>query len=193
MEDLSPPAEFRFQKYDRQELARCGTEFERKFRDFHALDWTHGVRDWFRNTAPLQGVRVYPGSGMGKGRKDEFIFDLCHTTYPIDSPGAAWPSQKWYERGFEHPLEIKLALESEWGDLVDVLDDACKLAVVRSSLKVMVFSSHWSGRTDLILSSLRKLRSCHNDSSPWLCIDVRDRPDRFSPEVWQINCELLTE
>jgi hypothetical protein len=186
---------FQFQNYDRTELNCCGREFRAHFvKCPHVNDgeWTHAVRDWFRKAA-APGIRVYPAAGMGTARKDEFILDLCHTTYPLDGSGGSWPSEQWYERAFGCCCEMKLALESEWGTFVQVLDDACKLAVLRAAVKVMIFSSHWNGPQDRVVKSLYHLRKCHNDTAPWLCIDVVSRPPGLSADEWEIRYNLLTK
>ena len=177
---------FQFLNYDQNELVRCGLAFERDFCQCSLSGnqaWTPGVCDWFRNAAG-PGVRVYPAAGQGT--KGEFIVDLCHTTYPLDDPSDGdWPSVRWYERSFAGSCQMKLALESEWGrwgyadqSLVMVLDDACKLAVLRALVKVIIFSSHWSDDAARIPDALRKLRTCHGDTAPWLWIDVPNDPKR---------------
>jgi hypothetical protein len=175
---------FRFLSYDVDELVRCGEAFEREFSTCALSgnnEWTPGLCEWFRNAA-ADGVRVYPAAGRGK--KGEFLVDQCHTTYPLDEPAdGVWPSVRWYERSFSASCQMKLALESEWGkwgyadrSLVMVLDDACKLAVLRSSVKVMIFSSHWSDDASRVSTALQKLRACHGDTCPWLWIDVPNDP-----------------
>jgi hypothetical protein len=175
---------FKFENYDLDELRQCGHAFERTFA-FTSLEgnrqWTPGVLEWFRQAAPAS-IRVYPAAGMGS--KGEFLVDLCHTTYAHDDEtDGAWPSLQWYERTCTSPCQIKLALESEWGkwgygdqSLVMVLDDACKLAVLRASVKVMIFSSHWKDDTNRVTDALQNLRRCHADTSPWLWLDVPNDP-----------------
>jgi hypothetical protein len=53
-----------------------------------------------------------------------------------------------------------------------VLDDACKLAVLRARTKVIIFSSHWDDPPRRVPDILLKLRACHGDTDPWLWLDV---------------------
>lgn len=179
---------FRFSNYDVNELRSCGQEFERKFSADASLGncgWTADVFQWFRDAA-ADGVRVYPTGNEGK--KGEFIVDLCHTTYPLDEvTDGEWPSTIWYERASEVDCGMKLALESEWGKWasrdrshVMVLDDACKLAVLRAEVKVMIFARHLKDDLDRAPKALRELRLRHRDSDPWLWIDVPNQSKRAS-------------
>jgi hypothetical protein len=109
--------------------------------------------------------------------------DLCHTTYPVGQHDEAWPSCGWYERTFCTPCRMLLALESEWGTwgkpdkaFVEVMDDACKLAVLRAQAKVVVFASHWQGERRRVPDALERLRACHGDADPWLWLDVPNDP-----------------
>jgi hypothetical protein len=70
-------------------------------------------------------------------------------------------------------------LESEWGkwknpesSLNMILYDASKLAAIRATAKVMVYSSQEGSNRDQIVNELRTLRMQWNDTSPWLWIDV---------------------
>lgn len=173
-------AEFAFRDYSVDELEPCGQAFAERFRVPNLADtnpaWTNAVRGWFRNTAAA-GVRVYPPSN--ESSKDEFIVDLCHTTYPLLLELETWPSVPLYERCFERHCQLKLAMECEWGDsrnadrsLCLVLDDACKLAVLRAQLKVMVYSTYYPAEADRTLKALGQLRTCHGDADPWLCLNI---------------------
>jgi hypothetical protein len=176
--------DFHFSNYDIAELTQCGHEFERTFVTTALcgyIPWTSGVLEWFQGTA-ASNIRVHPA--VGEGTKGEFLVDLCHTTYPLhDETFERWPSTEWYDRALAEPCRMKLALESEWGkwgngdqSLVMVLDDACKLAVLRASVKVIVFSSHWADKSNRVVEKLRNLRGCHGDTDPWLWIDVPNDP-----------------
>jgi hypothetical protein len=172
---------FRFHHYTAAELAECGRAFKTEF-EFSSLEstaeWTAGVCDWFRRAA-ADGARVFPPR---TGRKEEFLVDLCHTSYPPYAAGESWPCLPWYERTLDGSAKIKLALESEWGkwgvadqSLVMVLDDACKLAVLRAQTKVIIFASHWDDDRERAAKQLERLRRCHADTDPWLWIDVPNR------------------
>lgn len=167
------PATFKFKDYSVAELDACGRAFIGKFSvDPLAADnkvWTDAVLDWFRSTAPAD-VRVYPPA---PGARDEHIVDLCHTTYPLITQ-PYWPSVAFYERCFACHCEMKLALECEWGrsgnanhSLVMVLDDACKLAVLRARAKVMIYSTFGKNDPNRVLEALERLRGCHRDTDPW--------------------------
>lgn len=192
---------FQFLNYHMTELAACGQAFSSDFAGWMLSgnrEWTPGVCEWFRRAA-APGVRVYPAAGMGS--KGEFLVDLCHTTYPLDiASDGGWPSVRWYERAFASPCQMKLALESEWGkwgyadqSLVMVLDDACKLAVLRASVKVMLFSSHWTDDPARVPAALKKLRTCHGDTSPWLWIDVPNEPHRPADHPGIIRYGTITD
>jgi hypothetical protein len=167
----------KFANYDLAELTLCGQEFEHYFRTAPLRgnpDWTSAVLDWFREKAGTD-IRVYPPIN----KRREFIVDQCHTTYPVELSDELWPSVKWYDRAMLSPCGMKLVMESEWGkwgyadqSLVMVLDDACKLAVLRANVKVVVFASHEKDSNDRVVGMLQKLRKSHADPSPWLCLDV---------------------
>ena len=178
---------FKFHNYDLAELEACGQAFVVKFRTARLStypEWTAAVTDWFAD-AHGPGVCVYPAA---PSCKEEFMVDQCHITYPIRMETEAWPSVAWWERAMKGPCRMKLALESEWGkwryadqSLVMVLDDACKLAFLRSQLKVIIYSSHWDDPQDRILTALRNIRRCHDDPDPWLCVDVVNDPEDRIP------------
>ena len=111
----------------------------------------------------------------------EFLLDLTHTTYPPYDK-ASWQTREYWKEATARPLEVLLALESEWGNrrspmknLADVMYDAAKLAAVRARAKVLVFASQGKSlenRKDLV-GMLKNLREKANDSgTPWLLIDM---------------------
>jgi hypothetical protein len=172
---------FQFAEYSIQELDRCGIEFTEHFAtaSFPSTDaWTKAVHAWFSLTIRESG-RFYFNPRHGESGYHEFIVDLCHTTYP---PMLSNESRlQYYERCLDQPLQIDLALECEWGttgkaDLctAEFLDDATKLAHLRSRTKVMIFCSHLkkAGHRQQVVSMLTKLRDATGDESPWLWIDV---------------------
>jgi hypothetical protein len=182
-------AHFRFNKYNAVELQKCGQEFIKAFANSSLKGnkkWSPAVFDWFRDTAASE-IRPYPpsSSSQSTSRKGEFMVDLCHTTYPLRNSDHTWPCVAWYEKAFGCPCRIKLALESEWGkwgngnqSLVMVLDDACKLAVLRADVKIIIFASHWGDARDRIPHAIRDLRRCHGDHAPWLWIDIPNEHKR---------------
>jgi len=196
--NADPITGFRFVNYDTNELAKCGEEFERAFRKCGLsgnCEWTPAIFRWFRQIR-AEGVHVYPEPDEGEG---EFIVDHCHTTYPFHGEDSRWPSPNYYKRAFEGLCEIKLALESERGkwansetSLAMVLDDACKLAVLRAKVKVMIFASH-PGKPDSVPEALAKLRKCHQDTVPWLWIDVPNEPRRPTGAPRGIRHGLLVD
>jgi hypothetical protein len=109
---MSRDMSFRFTDYTAAELEACGRAFVSDFASAALAEnpeWTCALCDWFRNAA-APGIRVY---APVSGRKDEYMVDLCHTTYPLQERGESWPSLKWYERAVRCRAEMKLGLESE--------------------------------------------------------------------------------
>ena len=168
----------KFKDYTVDELEICREEFVRYFtsKNFdETADWSNEVFSWFRETR-LPEIKVYPiadGSTLG-----EFMVDLCHTSYPLDVTGQG--ELEWYGVAVNRVCRVRLALECEWGKpaskkttLAMVLADACKLAVLRSQVKVMVFSSYAYDDPDEFPKFLHGIRSCHDDHDPWLWIDMR--------------------
>ncbi len=166
---------FKFCKYDREELAACGRQF---FQDFNGLEqpstglWSDAVFDWFRDSR-ADGLCTCPIGGRG----GEFLVDHCHGSFP-DGLRDGSDSDFWKDL-LLRPCRIDLALESEWGkwknpesSLNMILYDASKLAAIRATAKVMVYSSQEGSNRDQIVNELRTLRMQWNDTSPWLWIDV---------------------
>jgi hypothetical protein len=166
----------KFREYSTTELEECNEAFCEDFASVEhptTADWTNGLFDWFRATA-RDDIQVYPP--LGGSKKEEFIVDLCHTTYPSHEKGLS--DEKWFRKAMERPCRMKLALESEWGKPQSpgttfsmVLTDDCKLAVLRSPVKVMIFSSY-ANEDDQIAAAIRGIRSCHDDRDSWLWIDL---------------------
>lgn len=187
-----------FNKYTAKELQACGADF---LQDISLLDpqfykdntptemWTEFVLDWFaQSRAPGTEVEARPArppswtSCRGKMNtltpritSGEFLVDLSHTTYP--TPVEYWDVDYWGNAS-KASLDVKLALESEWGDersskygIPKVLEDAAKLCVLRSNVKVMIFASTKNTHKDYV-EKLKNLRCAHGDNAPWLWIDV---------------------
>ncbi len=72
---------FSFRDYSVQELRDCGEAFLAHFSAApltSTRQWTASVKRWFFDTTPPDGsVRAFMS-----GERGEFLFDLCHTTYP---------------------------------------------------------------------------------------------------------------
>lgn len=189
---------FKFNQYTHEELQTCGTDFlqdlSRLGSDFFKLNaptemWTEFVLDWFAHSrAPGTEVEARPPrrpswtSCRGDVKEleprttsGEFLVDLSHTTYP--TPVDYWDIDYW-DTASKTDLKVKLALESEWGDershkygIPKVLEDAAKLCVLRSNVKVMIFASTKNAHKDYV-AKLENLRHAHKDTAPWLWIDV---------------------
>lgn len=107
----------------------------------------------------------------------EFLLDLVHSTYPTYDR-LPWESYAYWEKALEAPLEVLLALESEWGFQTDpqrnfasVMADASKIAAVRARSKVMLFAAPGKGEKfeenrARLLQALRNLRKRADDKAP---------------------------
>jgi hypothetical protein len=163
-----------FNWYTRDELENCGVAFAKAFGEYRWMnraEWTAQVFQWFANTA-ASWTRVYSTKVDEAG--SEFLVDQCHLRFPANAE-----RRKRYEAMLGNcNFEMPFALESEWATGSDdhryceILNDACKLTVVRAKAKVMIFGSdHGSDRDDLF-DALKSLRHASGDDVPWLCIDV---------------------
>lgn len=159
----------KFDTYGKEELSLCGDAFKNDFKEkrYNCLkDWTKEVCQCFADAAP-DDVRVFDHSHDG-----EFIFDHCQMRFPktkaIKNVDARW-REALEEKG---SCELLLAMESEWGNVVDVLEDAHKLAVVRAKVKILVFESKKTAVRGDVIDKVEKLRSSAKDTDPWLIIDV---------------------
>jgi hypothetical protein len=164
---------FTFQEYSVSELKCCGIEFCRYFQNSPGDPTTREVLTWFAQTAPA-GVRVF---GRFIPGEHEYMLDQCHTTFP--SIEADEDREERWERALQSPLEMRLALESEWArdcsvgeHFARVLDDAWKVALVRANAKVVIFASTNRLGQSRIVDVLHRLRACSSDDAPWLWIDV---------------------
>lgn len=169
---------FQFSNYDIDELHGCGKAFKAEFSAVRVRgnrEWTTDVHKWFVHSC-AEGVRPFCHSHSG-----EFLVDLCHLKFPIAKSEQEQSYDRWLKAlETDKSCSMLLAVESEWGKQGDwkwntvlVLDDAHKLAVLRSKVKVMIYSSN-PGKPDQegIPESIKKLRQVAGDSDPWLCIDV---------------------
>jgi len=159
------PMHFRFSDYSAQELADCGKAFavdfaDHRFESNKTEERTSSVLKWFCE-AMAPGLRC-----CGRPTNGEFLVDQCHITSSL--PWRGWKG-RWPESPREC-CEVRLALECEWGkynnrkeNVAAVLDDACKVAMVRAKSKVIIFAT----RHDLagededrtpIVDNLRSLR-----------------------------------
>lgn len=84
--------------------------------------WTRAVKEALCRCGEERNFDVY--TGLRRPGKDtyEWLFDLV-----------------WHDRTTG---SVSLAVESEWGDEGDVLDDFSKLLVVKAPLKVMVYFAY---------------------------------------------------
>lgn len=162
-------------------------------------DWTEWVLDWFAQTAPAGlCVDARPsrrhgdlerGSPPARQTAGEFLVDLSHSTFPRYDQHA-WGTEAYWEKAYETPPLLKLALESEMGvsrsepaTTHKVMEDAAKLFVLQARIKVMVFASTSVGNRGTIVSLADSMATC-DPSRPecWLWIDLpwgaRTSPER---------------
>jgi hypothetical protein len=183
-----------FKKYDSDELRRCGEEFKADFEDdglSGTRDWTEKVCSWFAGTKTSADIRPFYHPETA-----EFIFDLCHTTYPMILPNERL-CDRWRRALDEGRCQLRLALECEWGKNGDqdeslsmILDDAWKLAVSRADIKVMVFASQQRKDREKIVFRLIQLRRHNGDRAPWLLIDVPWSNGELPRDIY---CTVLEE
>src|SRR6266478_8928997 len=103
--------QMKFREYNTTELEECKEAFCEDFSTIEhptTADWTNALFKWFRDTAQ-DDIQVYPPTGGSK--REEFIVDLCHTTYPLHEKGLN--HTQWFREAMERPCQMKLALESE--------------------------------------------------------------------------------
>lgn len=165
-----------FVNYDAQELETCGrTLCEAAIKSESSVtNWTVFVLDWFARAAAVDRV-VWPPDATR--REGEFIVDQCHVRAPKLHSGETWGA--WYDRVLSVPIEMSLALESEWGKVGTrgisttlVLDDALKLAFMRATAKVIVFASRDGSDRQPTLDLLARMRASTHDNAPWLWVDL---------------------
>jgi hypothetical protein len=170
---------FQFSTYSATELSECGSQFVAAFDNLEFAsdktpDRSNAVFAWFcRTKAP--GLRCY-----GRPADSEFLVDQCHATnsLPYLDRSGGW------DQPLAKPCEMKLALECEWGKyknlretLALVLDDACKIAMVRATAKVVIFPTHQGldkqqQERRRMVDTLRSLRTQSGDDASWLWIDL---------------------
>ena len=200
-----------------------------------SVAWTEVIIDYFCNTRPRGVVvdarlsRRKPSEPGALGRGDiqldpnlsslagkprdtggEWLFDLCHATYPSYGARSKYGKAQYWKDAFsaETPPRLKLVLESEWGKLASkdlsvhrVFEDACKLLHVCAAVKVVVFASHdkpnqietvdlaWAmvqRDETTYFAGKRQLPTSHERPRrpTWLWIDIPWRWDEQKPEAW---------
>jgi hypothetical protein len=215
----------KFSDYGRDDSQKVGTAFVDAFREhrdalnrqrFATAEWTNCVLDWFANTAPV-GVRVdatrspplprepVPATsaaeilrqiaGTPRASQGEFLFDLCHSTWPANSMPDYW------NVSLRALPVLRLALESEsgketssGGNMGAIMEDATKLLHVTSDAKVMVFASRNVEERGTILSLAGLLQAAdQNVKTPWLWLDLpwATWTERHQPDGWLFH-ELPT-
>lgn len=165
-----------FVNYDAKELEACGRALcEAAIKsESNVTNWTVFVLDWFMRSAAVDRV-VWPPDATR--REGEFLVDQCHVRAPKPQSGETWGA--WYDRVLTAPVEMSLALESEWGKVGTrgisttlVLDDALKLAFMRATAKVIVFASRDGSDRQPTLNLLSQMRWSVQDTAPWLWVDL---------------------
>jgi hypothetical protein len=180
--------------------------------------WTDFVLDWFASTCARdrtvdacarkarQEWSALLGNDTTGGLKSrrtpgEFMLDLVHTTLPSYDEHPYW-STAYFDAALDErrpEIRIDLALESEFGKAtspkatrIAVLHDACKLALVKAKLKVMVFGTVRGGaETKQVVDDLKRLKKRTGDAAvPWLAIDLPWRADKATVE-WQPTHEVF--
>lgn len=187
----------KFSAYNAEELRRCGKEllaFVRGQPEMGAALWTEFVLDWFAATA-APGLLVDAKArqdqrgnwrkrwGVGadvvpaRQTQGEFMLDLVHSTYPPYN-GEYW-TPEYFERALAGPCQVRLALESEWGDarsgdvtVAAVMHDAFKLPAVRANVKVMLFGTRKASGGPKLFDMLTTLRTRAGDTAPWLVLNL---------------------
>lgn len=88
---------------------------------------------------------------------------------------------------------MRLAVESEWGkyeslkqSLVDLLDDAQKLALVRAEAKVMLFATRRAADREGFVKRIKTVRTAASDPAPWLWIDLPWDVSATNPPVYGV-------
>jgi hypothetical protein len=138
----------------------------------------------------------------------EFLVDLSHSSFPCYQQ-ADWSSVDYWNQVFEkdqagqsQERALKLVLESEFGsqqspdlNLHRVMEDACKLWMVKASIKVMVFAStNGDNRTNIMRFARQVIAADTTAEQAWVWIDLPwgDWTDlNHRPEV--VICERKVE
>jgi len=84
--------------------------------------WTRAVKEALWRCGEERGLSVYTGLRLPEKQSYEWLLDVV-----------------WYNR---ITCSVSLAVESEWGNEGDVLDDFSKLLVVKAPLKVMIYFAY---------------------------------------------------
>jgi|GEM_PF-7016795 len=106
----------------------------------------------FRDVFPF-GKSIGP-SATGKSRGGEWLYDLCWLEYVAPDSDVI--------------VGMPLALESEWGNDTEILEDFQKLLVSRAALRVMIFGER-NRSTECTKKTLCKQIESYRDG------DVDDR------------------
>jgi len=164
----------RFKDYSAAELDACGRAFLVAFsceRHDSTKETTEAVKQFFAATA-APGVSV-----LGCNGRPELMLDQCHISYAPRAAGQG--GLDYWDSILTKPVRLHLALESEWGkfkstslSLVDILDDAQKLALVRADAKVLLFASRPRESREPYVSRIERVRTVMADDRPWLWIDL---------------------
>lgn len=178
----------RFYQYSLDELHSCGRAFVEQFacpRCAKTGDTTKAIKSFFARTAPTES------SVLGCNGRGELMLDQCHVSYRPRMPGET--GLAYWDSILTQPIVMRLAVESEWGkyaslkqSLVDLLDDAQKLALVRADAKVMLFATRQAADRVQFVSRIRMVRNAASDPAPWLWIDLPWDASSLNPPVYGV-------
>jgi len=116
----------------------------------------------------------------------EFLVDLSHSSFPRYQQ-AGWSGVDYWNQVFQRDQAgqsqeraLKLVLESEFGsqqssdlNLHRVMEDACKLWMVKASIKVMVFAStDGDNRTNIMRFAQEVIAADTTAGRVWVWIDL---------------------
>lgn len=167
---------FLFQQFTADELYRCGDSFLDHFQKVHwttTSQRTTAILEWFRNTIQCDDHYIYSrlskdAQSNKRYKKGEFLYDL-----------SAVRTLKFPPSPDVFPLKADLVLESEWGvqasapaTFREVLHDASKLVIAKSSVKILLFAKATTEKqkpSDLA-NAVVQLKEASGDITPWLII-----------------------
>lgn len=178
----------RFCQYSADELDACGRAFVEAFtcpRCAKTSDTTKAIKAFFARTAQ-EGC-----SALGCDGRGELMLDQCHVSYRPRMTGES--GLDYWDSILTTPIVMRLAVESEWGkyaslkqSLVDLLDDAQKLALVRADAKVMLFATRRATDRDEFVRRIQTVRAAASDPVPWLWIDLPWEVSASNPPVYGV-------
>lgn len=146
---------------------------------------TAAVKHFFAQAA-APGISVLGCNGRG-----ELMLDLCHISYRSRMHGEA--GLDYWDAILQSPFRMRLALESEWGkyanlkqSLIDLLDDAQKLALVRADAKALIFATRSTADRMQFVTRVQAVRGATSDPAPWLWIDLPWDASASNPPAYDV-------